>query len=394
VDLDNFKNINDALGHAVGDLLLKELAQRFRAAVRPPNWVTRHGGDEFIIVMPRLYAEDDAVRLAESLMRAIAEPFHAGRHELRITSSVGISIYPEHGRSIDELVSNADLAMYEAKRSGRNACRFCAPEYLLRSAARLAMENGLRVAVAEKRLSLVYQPKVAIATGRIVSLEALLRWNSAHAGPISPSIFIPIAEESGLIVELSEWVLTEALAAARRLRLVADRDVAVAVNISPVQFRSERLLDALRRLVADEPAVSRLLEIEVTEYALAGDIAEVTTRLRALEALGVKIAVDDFGTGYSSLAYLKNFPIHVLKIDQTFIRDLHVNARDKAIVGSVVQLGKSLGCEVIAEGVERREHVESLTALGCDYAQGFWFAAPMPESDIAAALSRQAQGSA
>jgi diguanylate cyclase (GGDEF)-like protein len=386
VDLDNFKNINDALGHTIGDIMLKELARRFQATVPNPGWVTRHGGDEFIIVLPRLSSFDQAASLAEQLMGSIAEPFHIEGHDLRITSSVGISLYPDHGLSVGELVSNADMAMYEAKRAGRNAYRFYELGLLNRSAERLALENGLRVALAEHQFSLAFQPKVTIATSQAGSLEALLRWNGAPGGPISPALFIPVAEEMGLIVEIGEWVLRESLAAALRLRAALGFPVAIAVNVSPLQFRSERLINILRELATQEPELHRLLEIELTENALAGNIAEVTTRLQSIKALGLKIAIDDFGTGYSSLAYLKNFPIDLLKIDQAFIRDLHRNDQDQAIVSSVVHLGKSLGFEIIAEGVEEQAHVAILAGLGCEYAQGYWFARPMPEPDIVAWL--------
>ena len=391
VDLDNFKNINDALGHTIGDIMLKELAQRFRATVPSPGWVTRHGGDEFIMVLPELTSIDQAANLAEALMTSIARPFRIENHDLRITSSVGISLYPDHGLSIGELVSNADMAMYEAKRAGRNAYRFYEIGLLNRSSERLIMENGLRVALAEKQFSLAFQPKVAIATSQAGSLEALLRWHNAPGGAISPAVFIPVAEDMGLIGLIGEWVLRESLAAALRLRAALGFPVAIAVNVSPLQFRSERLINCLRELAAQEPDLPRLLEIELTENALAGNIAEVTAKLQSIKALGLKIAIDDFGTGYSSLAYLKNFPIDLLKIDQAFIRDLHRNEQDKAIVSSVVHLGKSLGFEIIAEGVEEQAHVAILAELGCEYAQGYWFARPMPETDILAWLGANGQ---
>lgn len=382
LDLDNFKNINDALGHTIGDVLLKQLAQRFRQMVRSPGLVTRHGGDEFIIVVPELTAVEQVTSLAESLMQGIAQPFAIDGHELRITSSIGISLCPDHGLSIGELVSNADMAMYEAKRGGRNAYRFYELDQLRRSAKRLSMENGLRVALAEGQFSLVFQPKVAIVGERVEALEALIRWHNPSGEMMSPAVFIPVAEEAGLIIDIGDWVLRQALAASLRLRHALGRYVPIAVNVSPLQFHSERLMSALHELAAAEPMLAQLLEIELTENALAGNMAEVTGILGSIKALGLKIAIDDFGTGYSSLAYLKNFPIDILKIDQAFIRDLHVNSQDQAIVGSVVQLGKSLGFRIVAEGVEEKEHLDILAGLGCDYAQGYWFARPMPEDDL------------
>lgn len=388
VDLDNFKNINDALGHTVGDVLLKDLAARFRATVHEPAWIARHGGDEFIIVVPQLGASAQAEAMANALMRSIAEPFTIDGHELRVTSSVGISLYPDHGLGIGELVSNADMAMYEAKREGRNTYRFYELNLLFRSSERLAMENGLRVALAERRFTLAFQPKVRFSDRRVNSLEALLRWNNPKGEPVSPAVFIPVAEDSGLIIELGDWVLREALAAARRLRDALGRPLAIAANVSAIQFRSPRLMDTLRELAAEEPALGDLLEIELTESALAGDMTEVFDKLASIKALGLKIAIDDFGTGYSSLAYLKSFPINILKIDRAFIRDLHVNAQDKAIVGSVVQLGKSLGFSIVAEGVEEEAHVAILSQLDCDYAQGFWFSRPLPEAGIIEYLNK------
>jgi EAL domain-containing protein (putative c-di-GMP-specific phosphodiesterase class I) len=233
---------------------------------------------------------------------------------------------------------------------------------------------------------------VVIASGEIRSTEALLRWRSAAGEIISPATFIPVAEESGLIIEIGDWVLRQSLLAARRWRQELGYPVAIAVNVSPIQFRSERLLTTLHELAADEPDLAQLLELELTESALAGDIKEVTGKLESIHQLGLKVAIDDFGTGYSSLAYLKNFPIDILKIDQAFVRELHVNAQDLAIVSSVIQLGKSLGFAIVAEGVEEEKHVAILAALGCDYAQGYWFARPLDESAVLARirLSRKA----
>jgi diguanylate cyclase (GGDEF)-like protein len=389
-DLDNFKNINDALGHAIGDLLLKELAQRLRQAVLAPAWVTRHGGDEFIVVVPHLNDEEQAADIATGLMRSIGEVFNIEGHQLRVTSSVGISLYPEHGLSIGELLSNADMAMYEAKREGRNRYRFYEFDLLYRSSERLAMENGLRVALAEEQLFLVFQPKVLIASSEIHAVEALLRWRTAAGEIIPPATFIPVAEDTGLIIDIGEWVLRQSLLAARRWRQDLGYPVAIAVNVSPIQFRSERLFAALHELAAEEPDLGQLIELELTESALAGNINEVIAKLGSIKALGLKVAIDDFGTGYSSLAYLKNFPIDILKIDQAFIRELHLNAQDQAIVGSVVQLGKSLGFAIVAEGVEEETHVAILAGLGCDFAQGYWFARPLLEADALARI-RQSQ---
>lgn len=386
IDLDNFKNINDTLGHLLGDSMLKFLAIRFEAVIAGTGWVTRHGGDEFIVVLPNISSVESAIALTEKLMATIAEPFIIEGHEgnvLRITSSIGISMCPNHGTDVGKLISNADLAMYAAKRHGKNTFRVFEEEMLQSSMARLHLENGLRVALQERQFSLVFQPKVNLSSGRVDSAEALLRWKSPQAGVISPANFIPVAEETGLIIEIGAWVLGEALAAAYRLRAELGYNVALAVNVSPVQFRSDALMSTLRQLRETSPDMSDLIEIELTETALAGDNEDIVSKLDALKNLGLKVAIDDFGTGYSSLAYLKNFPIDILKIDQAFIRDLSVNQKDKAIVTSIVQLGKSLGFKTVAEGVEEKEHVEILSELGCDYAQGYWFARPVPEHELA-----------
>jgi len=383
LDLDNFKNINDTLGHMLGDSMLKQLAQRFKAVVTGMGWVTRHGGDEFVVVLPHIASMEPAIELAQRLMATIAEPFLIEGHELRVTSSIGISVCPDHGTGVGKLLSNADLAMYAAKRQGKNAFRVFEDRLLQRSTARLNMENGLRVALNEGQLSLVFQPKVHLATLHVDAVEALLRWHDPKAGSIPPDTFIPVAEDTGLIIEIGDWVLRQSLVAARQLKAELGYRVAIAVNVSPVQFRSDALMATLRQLCKTTPDISELLEIELTETALSGDLDEVVGKLRAFREMGLKVAIDDFGTGYSSLAYLKNFPIDILKIDQAFVRGLSNSAQDKAIVTTVVQLGRSLGFKTVAEGVELEDHAAILRGLGCDYAQGYWFARPLPLRELA-----------
>ena len=383
LDLDNFKNINDALGHRLGDSMLKQLALRFGSAVHGVGWVTRHGGDEFIIVLPNIVSTEPVIALAQRLLSAIAEPFGIESHELRVTSSIGISMCPDHGLDVGKLVSNADLAMYAAKRHGKNTFRIFEDTLLQRSTARLKMENGLRVALREGQFSLVFQPKVHLATLRVTAVEALLRWHDPREGSIPPERFIPVAEDTGLIIEIGEWVLRHSLLAAQQLKMELGYSVAIAVNVSPVQFRSNELMATLRQLQAETPDLSELLEIELTESALSGDLNEVVSKLSALRELGLKVAIDDFGTGYSSLAYLKNFPIDILKIDQAFVRGLSHSPQDKAIVAAIVQLGRSLGFKTVAEGVELQDHASILLGLGCDYAQGYWYAHPQPLNILA-----------
>ena len=387
LDLDNFKNINDSLGHMLGDVMLKQLALRFEAAVAGFGWVTRHGGDEFVVVFPQIASIEPAIDLAKNLMATIAEPFCIEGHELRVTSSIGISLCPDHGTGVGKLLSNADLAMYAAKRNGKNTYRVFEDVLLLRSTTRLNMENGLRVAMREGQFSLVFQPKVNLLTLRVDAVEALLRWKTPDGVPIGPDVFIPVAEDTGLIIEIGAWVLRESLAASIKLRAELGYSVAVAVNVSPVQFRSEALMATLRQLSEATPDMAELIEIELTETALSGDITDVVGKLHAFKALGLKVAIDDFGTGYSSLAYLKSFPIDILKIDQAFIRGLSHSPQDMAIVTSVVQLANSLGFKTVAEGVEEAEHVAILTRLGCTYAQGYWFSRPVPMLELADKIS-------
>jgi|GEM_PF-1762565 len=383
LDLDNFKNINDTLGHMLGDGMLKQLALRFESVVQDQGWVTRHGGDEFVIVLPDIDSLEPATALAQRLMDAIAQPFRIENHDLRVTSSIGISLCPDHGTGVGKLLSNADLAMYAAKRHGKNTYRVFEERLLQRSTARLNLENGLRVALNEGQLSLVFQPKVHLTSLHVDSVEALLRWNHPHDGAIPPDRFIPVAEDCGLIIEIGDWVLRHSLAAAQQLQAELGRNVAIAVNVSPVQFRSPALMATLHQLHAQTPNLSSLLEIELTETALAGDLSDVVSKLQALRDMGLKVAIDDFGTGYSSLAYLKNFPIDILKIDQAFVRALTDSPQDRAIVTSVVQLGRSLGFQTVAEGVELPQHAHILRELGCDLAQGYWFARPQPLDALA-----------
>ena len=390
IDLDNFKNINDTLGHQVGDLLLRQLALRLQACVPPPAWVTRHGGDEFLVVMPHLPGEQQAIALAQELMEQIRRPFTLEGYQLHVTPSVGISLYPDHGSTPTELVSRADMGMYAAKKLGRNTYCIFDDRQLQESSRRLGMENGLRMALAQKEFWLAYQPKVDLASGRIMGVEALLRWDSHQLGRISPASFIPVAEESGLIIDIGDWVLHEAVATARRWRDTLGHEVPVAVNVAAAQFRSPRLLQALRAIAAEDRAMPRLIQLEVTESALISGLADVTGKFIAIKELGYHIAIDDFGTGYSSLSYLKNLPVDTLKIDQAFIRDLPRSTQDVTIVSAVVRMGQSLGFAIVAEGVEEARHVQILKNLGCDQGQGYHFSRPVPEAELLPLLQSQA----
>ncbi|WP_298213007.1 EAL domain-containing protein [Acidovorax sp.] len=388
IDLDNFKDINDTLGHQVGDQLLRQLALRLQAAVLPPAWITRHGGDEFLVVLPRLNEELQAVALAQDLMDQIRRPYTLDNYQLHVTPSVGISLFPDHGSTPAELVSRADMGMYAAKKLGRNTYCIFDDRQLQESSRRLSVENGLRTALAQQEFWLAYQPKVDLASGRVVGVEALLRWESQQLGRIPPASFIPIAEESGLIIDIGDWVLHEATAAARRWRDTLNQEMPVAVNVAAAQFRSPRLLQTLRAIAAQDRDMPRLIQLEVTESALISGLEDVTGKFIAIKELGYDIAIDDFGTGYSSLSYLKNLPVDTLKIDQSFIRDLHRSAQDVTIVSAVVRLGQSLGFAIVAEGVEEARHVQILKDLGCDQGQGYHFSRPIPEAELIPMLQR------
>ena len=390
IDLDNFKDINDTLGHQVGDLLLRQLALRLQAAVPPPAWITRHGGDEFLVVLPLLRDEQQAITLAQELMEQIRRPYTLEGYQLHVTPSVGISLFPDHGSTPNELVSRADMGMYAAKKLGRNTYCIFDDRQLEESSRRLAMENGLRTALARQEFWLAYQPKVDLATGRMVGAEALLRWDSQQLGRISPASFIPVAEESGLIIDIGDWVLHEAVAAARRWRDVLGHEMPVAVNVAAAQFRSPRLLQTLRAIAAEDRDIPHLIQLEVTESALISGLEDVTGKFIAIKELGYGIAIDDFGTGYSSLSYLKNLPVDTLKIDQAFIRDLHRSTQDVTIVSAVVKMGQSLGFAIVAEGVEEARHVQILKGLGCDQGQGYHFSRPVPEAERLPLLQSQA----
>ncbi|WP_291517491.1 GGDEF domain-containing phosphodiesterase [Acidovorax sp.] len=388
IDLDNFKDINDTLGHQVGDLLLRQLALRLQATVMPPAWVTRHGGDEFLVVLPQLGGDEQAIELAQELMNQIRRPFALEGYQLHVTPSVGISLFPDHGSTPAELVSRADMGMYAAKKLGRNTYCVFDDRQLQESSRRLSVENGLRTALAQGEFWLAFQPKVELATGRVVGAEALLRWESRQLGRIPPASFIPIAEESGLIIDIGDWVLREAIAAARRWRDILGTEVPVAVNVAAAQFRSPRLLQTLRAIAAEDRDIPRLVQLEVTESALISGLEDVTGKFIAIKELGYSIAIDDFGTGYSSLSYLKNLPVDTLKIDQAFIRDLHRSTQDVTIVSAVVRMGQSLGFAIVAEGVEEARHVQILQDLGCDQGQGYHFSRPVPESELLPLLQK------
>jgi len=377
IDLDRFKSINDSLGHTVGDELLRQVAERLNGVVRAVDTVSRLGGDEFVIVLRQIAGPDDAVLVAEKIIGALAAPIAVQGHQLHVTPSIGISIFPDDGTGALQLMKNADTAMYHAKARGRNTFQFFAPRMNEEATRFFHLEQQLRHAIAADQLLLHFQPVIDIRDRIVCGTEALVRWQHPEQGLMSPAEFIPIAEETGMIVPLGEWVLGEALRQNRRWQEAGFLPVPVAVNLSPRQFRQKGLVDNVRRLLGESGQPARLLELEITESSLMQDIDEAMEKLRQLAAMGVQLVIDDFGTGYSSLNYLKRLPVHKLKIDRSFVRDLGIDWDDGAIVSVIVGLAQALNLETVAEGVETQLQFDMLRNYGCECFQGYYFARPL-----------------
>jgi diguanylate cyclase (GGDEF)-like protein len=382
VDLDRFKTLNDSLGHFAGDTVLRTVAERLRSAVRLEDTVSRMGGDEFVILLKHLALTKDAGDVAHKIMDVLAKPIILDEQELRIGSSIGISLFPEHGDSAARLIANADAAMYHVKKSGRSNAAFFTPEMSAFFSKRLALEHELRAALEKNQLVVHYQPKVDMRSGRILGTEALVRWQHPQKGLIPPSEFIPFAEETGLIVPLGKWVLQEACMQNRAWQKKGIADLVVAVNISGVQFQQRDLVETVSEALEKSGLSPRYLELEITESVVMHNASEAIVMLEQLHRMGVGLSIDDFGTGYSSLSYLKRFPIQTLKIDQSFIQDVSVGSDDAAIVKAIVALAHGLRLRVVAEGVEREDQLEFLRALGNDEYQGYLYSKPLPAREV------------
>ncbi|KAF7599050.1 MAG: hypothetical protein CGU29_09075 [Candidatus Dactylopiibacterium carminicum] len=387
LDLDRFKTINDSLGHLAGDRLLQAVAERLRHCVRDTDTICRQGGDEFIIVLPDVLDSEVSARVAEKILRRLAEPFEIDGNALGTSFSIGIAVYPNDGRQASVLMKNADTAMYHAKESGRNTYRFFTEAMNANALERLQVENQLRQALERSELLLHFQPQVELSSGRIVGGEALLRWQSEVLGFVPPGRFIPIAEESGLIVPIGRWVLWEACRQAKRWLVEGQARVTVAVNISALQFRREDIVELVSQALAETGLPPSCLELELTESLLMEQAEDVLDTVQCLKNLGVRLSIDDFGTGYSSLSYLKRFAVDRLKIDQGFVRDMVEDPDDAAIVRSIIQLGRSLKLDVIAEGAESRTQVDFLISEGCREAQGYYFCPPVTPEVFAQMIS-------
>lgn len=382
LDLDRFKTINDSLGHPVGDALLKEVVERLKGCVRESDTISRQGGDEFIILLNDVRDSEAVARVADKINQCMAAPVVLDKHVLNTTFSIGIALYPNDGLDFDSLLQKADTAMYHAKESGRNGHRFFTEEMNQQVVEHMTLETQLRKALEKKEFILHYQPQLDLQEGKIVGVEALIRWNSPGNGMVSPARFIPVAENCGLIVPIGAWVLNEACRQAKAWQDAGLPPFVVAVNLSAVQFKRQELITSVINALVLSDLDSQWLELELTESILIQDAEATLDAVRRLKALGVKLSVDDFGTGYSSLAYLKRFAVDKLKIDQSFIRDLVADPDDAAIVRAIIQMAHSLKLKTIAEGVESEELSNLLRMFHCDEIQGYWFARPMPADQL------------
>jgi diguanylate cyclase (GGDEF)-like protein/PAS domain S-box-containing protein len=382
LDLDRFKNINDSLGHSVGDLLLKEAAERLKNTARGQDTVARLAGDEFLIVLTDVRDIPDAAVAAERFMDAITAEFIIQGHPLSVSCSLGISIFPEHGADGETLIKHADAAMYCAKDYGRASFRFFTEDMNAQAVERLTLENSLRLALDRQELFLVYQPQMDMGTGKVTGLEALLRWQHPELGLVPPDKFIRIAENSGLIMPIGEWVLRTACSQARKWQDAGLAPVPVAVNVSAVQFRQEGFRELIRKVLQETGLAAEYLELELTESLLLSNADVRFLVLQDLKAMGLKLAIDDFGTGYSSFSYLKHFPVSKLKIDRSFVSDVAVNPDDAAITTAIISMAKSLNLKVIAEGVENEGQMSFLRAHHCDEIQGYYFSKPLSPDEV------------
>lgn len=377
LDLDHFKRVNDTFGHEIGDQLLKIVADRLQNALRHCDSVCRLGGDEFVVLSDLINGEENAVKIAEKIHETLKDPLVLRNKEIFITTSIGIAMYPADGDDADTLIKNADAAMYQSKDGGRDEFRFYSSNANAQALQRLLLANDLRKALDHQQFYLVYQPQIDMRSGYVIGVEALLRWYHPALGHLSPAQFIPLAEESGLILSIGRWVLSTACRQIKEIQQLSGVRLRVAVNLSAKQFRDVGLVSTIRELLADIGLDTDLLELEITESTLMDNIDNATKTLYRLREMGLTLAIDDFGTGYSSLSYLHHFPIQRLKVDKTFIRRLSTHPEDSAITEAIIVMAHTMGIKVVAEGIENKQELDFLTARNCDEAQGFYFSRPL-----------------
>ena len=387
LDLDGFKHINDSLGHSIGDKLLQSVAKRLLACVRSPDTVSRNGGDEFVIVLQEMQQSNQAAITAQRVINAVADPHDLGESNIHVTTSVGVSIFPEDGQNAETLIKNADTAMYQAKESGRKTFQFFKSEMNVNAVERQYLEEGLRLALERQEFTLHYQPKINLKTGAVVGAEALIRWIHPTQGLLSPGKFISLAEETGLILPIGAWVLREACLQAMLWKDLGLSAGTISVNVSTVQFRGEDFLKDLFAILGETGLDPHSLELEVTESVLMNNSKAAVSILKAVRDIGIRVSVDDFGTGYSSLSYLRRFPLDALKIDQSFLQKIHMAPDNLTIVSAIISLGRAIGLRVIAEGVESIEELAFLKANDCDEAQGYYFSRPIPAEEFVKLLA-------
>jgi diguanylate cyclase (GGDEF)-like protein/PAS domain S-box-containing protein len=386
LDLDRFKYVNDSLGHAIGDKVLQSVSRRLVASVRGSDTVSRQGGDEFVILLSEIAYPEAAAVIAKKILSLVNQPQSIEGFDLHVNASIGISVYPEDGEDAETLIKNADMAMYHAKEDGRNNFKFFKPEMNRKVVERQSVESSLRRALERDEFLLYYQPKVNLDSGEITGVEALIRWQHPSRGLMSPAQFVPVAEDCGLIVEIGRWVLREACRQARAWQEAGLPLIRISVNVSPTEFRDQGFLEGVRATLAETGLEARYLELELTEGVLMENAEFSISILHALKSMKVQLAVDDFGTGYSSFSYLRQFPINVLKIDQSFVKEIAPNSTDSTIVSAIISMGKSLGHTVLAEGVETREQRDYLLAQSCEEGQGYLFSRPVAAAAFASLL--------
>jgi diguanylate cyclase (GGDEF)-like protein len=390
LDLDKFKSINDSLGHNAGDELLTTLAKRLENAVRPGDTVARLGGDEFTVVIYSVNSLNDVVHVAERIFEELPKPLRLENQTISITTSMGITLYPDDCEDIETALRNADLAMYHAKSEGRNNFQFYTDEMNTRALGQIDFERQLRQALPNNQFKLYYQPQIDIKTQTVVGVEALIRWFGDDGKIVSPDVFIPIAEESGLILDIGEWVIKQACRDCRRLSQLFAQPITMAINISGHQFKqAQALMRLVQQQIESNSLQSSLIELELTESMLIDDIKTTVEYLNKFRDLGVKLAIDDFGTGYSSLSYLKQFPINRLKIDRSFVNDIEVDQDDAAIASAIIALAHELKIEVLAEGAETEGQLAFLATHQCDLYQGYYFSRPIPMDELIELFERE-----